>query len=149
MTLLVRPDATNRPWAHSRGALPLQASSPARADASSPVTRRRLDRSIQHRFARPFWLVRKNVPDRPGTRTRPRSGACGKEARPARHEPRRRVRSAKHSEVVTAAPHGLDQRVQRRLIDVGLLAAVRWRRRALIGDGGRYSMPNTLQRLSP
>src|SRR5215470_3275724 len=66
---------------------PLQASAPARADASWAVTRRRLDRSIQHRFAGRFGLVGKNVPERPGTRTRPRSGACGKEAPPARREP--------------------------------------------------------------
>src|SRR5215470_11565976 len=65
--------------ARSCAALPLQAFPPARAPVSSPVTRGRLDGSIQHRFARPLWLVRKNVPtDREGRHAYARA-ACGKE----------------------------------------------------------------------
>src|SRR5215467_15608347 len=45
--------------------VPLQVWSPARVDASSPVTPRRLDRSIHHRLAGRFRLGRKNLPDRP------------------------------------------------------------------------------------
>src|SRR5215467_6547974 len=97
------------PWACLCAALPLRASLPARASVSSPVTRRRLDRSIHHRLAGHFRLVGKNVPDTPG----------------------RQIRIPR----ITAARHRLDQRVQRRLIDVRLLPAVRWRRRALVGDG--------------
>ena len=87
MTLLVRPDATDRPWARSHGALPLPASSPARADASSPVTPRRLDRSIHHRLAWRFGLVEKNLPDRPGSRHAYAEATCRKEASPPARTP--------------------------------------------------------------
>jgi len=137
MTPLVRPDASHRSWARAGGALRCRRRRPLAPDALSPVTPRRLDRSIHHRLAGRFRLVRKNVPDTPGRQTRLRPSGVWK------------ARSARHSVAVAAASQRLDQRVQRRLIEVRLLAAVRWRRRALVGDGRRYSMANTLQRLSP